>query len=92
MGEKLLSEIAMAKKYKVSRETFRSAIKLLEEEGRVTVKRGVGTFITSPLKTIPSSLERFTSITEIIRAASLKEGEKKESIETVPCKKEWLNN
>ncbi len=92
MGEKLLSEIAMAKKYKVSRETFRSAIKLLEEEGRVTVKRGVGTFITSPLKTIPSSLERFTSITEIIRAASLKEGRRKNQLRLFLVRRSGLNN
>ncbi|MDX8045327.1 GntR family transcriptional regulator [Gracilibacillus sp. S3-1-1] len=89
VGEKLPSEIHMAKKYEVSRETFRSAIRLLEEEGKVTIKRGIGTFIATPLKTIPSSLEKLTSITDIIRAASLKEGEKREKIETVACTKEW---
>lgn len=89
VGDKLPSEVEMAKKYGVSRETFRSAMKLLEEEGKVAIKRGVGTFIATPLKTIPSSLEKLTSITDIIRAASLREGEKREKIETVQCTKEW---
>ncbi|MGN8646167.1 GntR family transcriptional regulator [Gracilibacillus sp. HCP3S3_G5_1] len=89
IGEKLPSEVIMAKKYGVSRETFRSAMKLLEEEGKVTIKRGVGTYIATPLPKIPSSLEKLTSITDIIRAASLKEGEKREKIKTVACTKKW---
>jgi GntR family transcriptional regulator len=89
VGSKLPSEIKMAKYFNVSRETFRSAVKKLEQEGKVVVKRGVGTFVSSPLSTIPSSLENLWSIGSLIRSAGLKEGEHRESITTVPCKKEW---
>ncbi|KYG33864.1 GntR family transcriptional regulator [Alkalihalobacillus trypoxylicola] len=92
IGDQFPSEIEMAKSYGVSRETFRSAVKVLEKEGRVVVKRGVGTFVTTPLKTIPSSLEKLTSITDIIRAASLQEGDRSEQISEMLCEPEWAEN
>ncbi|UOE94822.1 GntR family transcriptional regulator [Alkalihalobacillus sp. LMS39] len=89
VGEKFPSEIQMAKKFSVSRETFRSAVKLLESEGRVYVKHGVGTFITSPLPFIENSLEKLTRIGQLIQLAGLIEGEQKEFFDIVPATKEW---
>lgn len=89
IGDKLPSELDMAQKYGVSRETFRSATKLLEEDGKIFIKRGVGTFITSSLNTIPNSLDRLTSITEIIKGAGMKEGEKLEKVKTIRCDEEY---
>lgn len=80
IGEKLPSEYEMANYFNVSRETFRSAVKLLEQEGKLLVKHGVGTFVIEPLSSIASSLEKLQSMSEIIRMSGLKEGESKETI------------
>ncbi|SES12603.1 GntR family transcriptional regulator [Gracilibacillus ureilyticus] len=88
-GEKLPSEIEMAKKFKVSRETFRSAVKLLEKEGRLVVKRGAGTFVVKALPNIPNRLEKLGSVTNMIKSAGLNEGERRESIRLASCTKEW---
>ncbi|WP_413375390.1 GntR family transcriptional regulator [Alkalihalobacillus sp. 1P02AB] len=88
-GERLPSEIKMAEHFNVSRETFRSAIRLLEQRGVVVVKRGVGTFITKMLPTIPSSLETLTKISDLIKQAGLEEGERKDFSKTVECTADW---
>lgn len=89
VGEKLPSEIEMAKKFGVSRETFRTAVKHLEKEGRLFVKHGVGTFVVSPLPNIPNRLEQLRSVTEMIQSAGLKEGERRESLRLEHCDEEW---
>ncbi|MFA9456286.1 GntR family transcriptional regulator [Halalkalibacter sp. AB-rgal2] len=91
IGGKLPSEMQMAKSFHVSRETFRSAIKLLEQEGKVNVKHGVGTFVTTPLPNIDNSLEKLTKIGELIQSAGLIEGEKKEYSDVVPATREWAD-
>lgn len=88
-GEKLPSEIKMAEHFNVSRETFRSAIRLLEQHGVVIVKHGVGTFITKMLPMIPSSLESLTKISDLIKHAGLIEGERKDFSKTVECTADW---
>lgn len=88
-GERLPAEHEMAKRFNVSRETFRSAIRVLENRGVVVVKHGVGTFITKMLPTIPSSLENLTKISDLIKAAGLKEGERKDFSKVVDCEAEW---
>ncbi|MEW9124510.1 MAG: GntR family transcriptional regulator [Thermotaleaceae bacterium] len=89
VGSKLPSEYEMANYFNVSRETFRSAVKLLEQEGKVLVKHGVGTFVIKPLPNIPSSLEKLQSIGSMIKLAGLVEGERQESIRVMNCKEEW---
>lgn len=88
-GEKLASEIEMAKSFGVSRETFRSAVKLLEKEGKLMVKQGAGTFVVKPLPNIPNRLEKLGSVTEMIKSAGLEEEERRESIRQSSCTKEW---
>ncbi|GAB2545692.1 GntR family transcriptional regulator [Gracilibacillus alcaliphilus] len=88
-GEKLPTEYVMAKHFNVSRETFRSAIKLLENRGVLVVKHGVGTFVTKMLPTIPSSLETLSKISDLIKSAGLKEGERKDFSKVVDCEPEW---
>jgi len=90
-GERLPSELVMAKRFQVSRETFRSAIKLLEQEGRVMVRHGVGTFVVNPLPEIPNSLEKLSSVTSMIDSAGLIEGEQRESIQIENSTKEWAD-
>ena len=89
VGEKFPSELEMARKFQVSRETFRSAVKKLEEEGKVRIKHGVGTFVIRPLDPIPSSIDRLSSTGEMIQNAGLEEGEQQFSIHMEPCQEEW---
>ncbi|WP_248924149.1 GntR family transcriptional regulator [Paenibacillus hamazuiensis] len=85
IGDRLPSELAMARELGVSRETFRSAVRLLEEEGKLLVKHGVGTFVIQPLPTIPSSLEKLSSVGTMIRSAELEEGESRVSLKPGGC-------
>ncbi|APH03516.1 GntR family transcriptional regulator [Bacillus weihaiensis] len=89
VGEKLPSEIEMAKTFNVSRETFRSAVKILEQEGHLLVKRGVGTFVVQPLPNIPNRIEQLSSVTSMIKSAGLKEGEQKEFVKIEECEPDW---
>ncbi|WP_078409908.1 GntR family transcriptional regulator [Priestia abyssalis] len=89
IGEKLPSEYNMAKFFGVSRDTFRSAVKLLEQERKLLVKHGVGTFVIKPPSNIPSSLEKLQSIGDLIKFAGLHEGERQESISLEKCRKDW---
>ena len=89
VGERLPSEYEMASRFNVSRETFRAAVKLLEQEGKLLVKHGVGTFVIKPLESIPSSLEQLQSMGAMIRHAGMRESESRESIGKMTCCEEW---
>ncbi|WP_445487645.1 GntR family transcriptional regulator [Niallia sp. 03133] len=91
IGEKLPSEYNMAKSFGVSRDTFRSAVKLLEQERKLLVKHGVGTFVIKPPPSIPKSLEKLQSIGDLIKLSGLSEGERQESITKEKCTKEWAD-
>ncbi|MFF2093746.1 GntR family transcriptional regulator [Paenibacillus sp. NPDC058174] len=91
VGQKLPAEYELAKYFNVSRETLRAALKLLEQEGRLLVKHGVGTFVIQPLPVIPSRLEMLQSIGAMIKVAGLNEEEKKEMIGEVPCRQDWAD-
>lgn len=88
-GERLPPEIEMAKAFGVSRETLRMAVKQLEREGKLRARRGIGRFVMRLQDSIPSSIERLASTSEMIRSAGLVEEEYQESIHTVPCNEEW---
>jgi len=90
-GDRLPSEIALAAEFKVSRETVRSAIRLLEEKGKVYVKHGVGTFVVNPLPKTPNSLEKLMSVTSMIKYAGLEDGEKRERMKVDKPTDEWIN-
>ncbi|ALC83480.1 MULTISPECIES: GntR family transcriptional regulator [Bacillus] len=91
VGDRLPSELELAKQSKVSRETVRSAIRLLEEEGKVHVKHGVGTFVVNPIPHAPSSLEKLMSVTSMIKYAGLEDGEKRENIKVERTNEEWAS-
>ncbi|GGG81913.1 GntR family transcriptional regulator [Paenibacillus radicis (ex Gao et al. 2016)] len=91
VGQKLPAEYELAKYFNVSRETLRAALKLLEQEGKLLVKHGVGTFVIQPLPIIPSRLEMLQSIGTMIKVAGLNEEENKEMIGEVRCSKEWAD-
>ncbi|REK75593.1 GntR family transcriptional regulator [Paenibacillus paeoniae] len=89
IGQRLPAEYELAKYFNVSRETLRAAIKLLEQEGKLFVKHGSGTFVIKPLPTIPSRLEMLQSTGTMIKLAGLTEDESKEEIGEVACTREW---
>ncbi|MEB3100853.1 GntR family transcriptional regulator [Ferviditalea candida] len=88
-GQRLPSEVEMARRFAVSRETFRAAVRKLEEEGKVRIRHGVGTFVIRPLDPIPSSIDRLSSTSEMIQTAGLQEGQHQESIRREACQTEW---
>ncbi|WP_213974614.1 GntR family transcriptional regulator [Tepidanaerobacter acetatoxydans] len=74
-GEKLPSEIEMAKQLNVSRATLREAFRILEDEGVINRYHGIGTFIAkSPI--IKSGMEELISITKLIEKQGMKPGTK----------------
>ncbi|WP_372813737.1 GntR family transcriptional regulator [Paenibacillus sp.] len=91
VGTKLPSEPDMASEFKVSRETIRAAVKQLEREGKLRVRRGIGRFVVRPLAVIPSSIDHLSSTSEMINSSSLKKGERHESIRIEPCQEEWAH-
>ncbi|WP_067838928.1 GntR family transcriptional regulator [Amphibacillus sediminis] len=89
IGERLPPEITLAKQFKVSRETIRSAIKLLEQESKVFVRHGVGTFVVNPLPSLPNSLENLMSVTSMLMHAGLEDGERREKLHKEVPTDEW---
>ncbi|MED3646229.1 GntR family transcriptional regulator [Halalkalibacterium halodurans] len=72
-GEKLPSEFELSKQLGVSRATLREALRLLEEEGVVVRRHGVGTFVhTKPL--FSAGIEELYSVTDMIRHADMEPG------------------
>ncbi|KHF38672.1 GntR family transcriptional regulator [Halalkalibacter okhensis] len=72
-GQKLPSEFELSKLLGVSRATLREALRLLEEEGVVIRRHGVGTFVHSkPL--FSSGIEELDSVTDMIVKAKMKPG------------------
>ncbi|MFT8343327.1 MAG: GntR family transcriptional regulator [Clostridium beijerinckii] len=71
-GEKLLSEIEMAKYYNVSVITVRKAIKELENKGLVEKKQGKGTFVAIPK--YRKDMNQIISFTESCRIMGVKSG------------------
>jgi len=91
VGSKLPSEPDMARQFKVSRETFRAAVKQLEREGKLRVRSGFGRYVVRPLASIPSSIDHLSSTSEMINSSSLMEGEHHESIRVEACQEEWAD-
>lgn len=72
-GERLPSEFELSKQLGISRATLREALRILEDEGVIMRRHGVGTFICSkPL--FSSGIEELFSITEMIKRGNQKPG------------------
>lgn len=68
-GEKLLSERDMEAKFHVSRNTVRSAIRLLDDEGILLSSHGQGTFTTRVGHDITSRIDLFVEHSRFLRLA-----------------------
>jgi GntR family transcriptional regulator len=74
-GEKLKTEQELAKCYQVSRETIRKAIKHLIEIGRIYSIQGSGHYVRQKGFNMVSTMNQYSSITDLIRNAKLIEGD-----------------
>ncbi|UOR12668.1 GntR family transcriptional regulator [Halobacillus amylolyticus] len=80
--EKLPSEFELSKTLGVSRATLREALRILEEEGVVTRRHGVGTFV-NPKPVFTSGIEELDSVTGMIRKSGMTPGSQYLSAELV---------
>lgn len=72
-GERLPSEMELAKELGVSRNTLREALRILEEENIIIRKHGVGTFVNNkPI--FSGGIEELFSITDMIERQGKKSG------------------
>ena len=58
----------LAKQLDISRPSLREAIRILAHEGLISVKHGVGTFVSKESRPMIGSLELMRSMTDMIRA------------------------
>ena len=72
----------------ISRGTLREAMRVLEEEGVIRRKQGIGTLICDPHHLIRSTLDINESVSEMILGKGLKPGSKETRIEMVKAGKE----
>jgi len=68
-GERLPMETQLADQLGVSRATLRDGLRILEAEGLVVRRSGVGTFATIAADAIRPGIERLYGVTELIRRA-----------------------
>ncbi|MEK8126417.1 GntR family transcriptional regulator [Paenibacillus filicis] len=92
VGYRFPSEPEMASKFGVSRETFRAAVKKLEEEGKLRVQHGVGTFVIRQLKQVPSDISNLQSTSEMLKAVGHLEGDQQQQIRYGTCTDEWATH
>lgn len=66
VGHKLPSEQELARKFGVSRNILREALKTLKARGLVSVRNGAGTFVARPKpETLISAFDRFVRLTDV---------------------------
>jgi GntR family transcriptional regulator len=69
-GDRVLSEPEIVEQFKVGRSTAREALKLLEHDGIVEVRPGLGRFLTSlSAATVVRPITRFESVTAMLEGA-----------------------
>lgn len=66
-GDQLPTEAEIATRYDVARTTAREALKLLEQDGVVDVRHGLGRYV-SQLATLERPITRLESVTEMMRS------------------------
>lgn len=88
-GDKLTSEPMLAQTYNVSRSTLREAIKMLQKEGVLISKNGVGTYVNNRPDFIVHPLSKLQSLGEMIKNEGYSESESGVKIYKRNPEKEW---
>jgi GntR family transcriptional regulator len=70
-GDRLPSEIELSQQWGISRPTLREALRLLEEEGVIVRRHGVGTFAAPPRPVLEAGLEVLESIERVAERRGL---------------------
>jgi GntR family transcriptional regulator len=70
-GDRLPSEIELSQQLGISRPTLREALRLLEEDGSIVRRHGVGTFVAQSQPVIESGLEVLESIKRMASRSGL---------------------
>jgi GntR family transcriptional regulator len=70
-GDRLPSEIELSQQLGISRPTLREALRLLEEDGSIVRRHGVGTFVAHSQPVIESGLEVLESIERVASRSGL---------------------
>lgn len=66
---RLPGEVALAHQYQVSRTTVREALRMLEREGIVRSRHGVGTFISPTARSLLYTFDVLIGLSDILRAS-----------------------
>jgi GntR family transcriptional regulator len=88
VGDLLPPESHFVNRLGISRGTLREAMRVLEEEGVVRRKQGIGTLIFDATNPIRSSLDLNESVSEMILGKGMKPGSKDTKIDKIPASKE----
>ena len=84
-GDRLMTEAEFSQQYEVSRITVRKAIELLVDEGYVTRRQGIGTFIAEKkLRRVVDSDNLVRSFSEASRLSGQEPSSELISVEWVP--------
>jgi GntR family transcriptional regulator len=88
-GSQLPPEPDLAQQLGISRSTLREAMRTFEERGRITRRRGIGTFVSQPPSlVIDSGLETLESIDSLIRRRGITIDTRDLGIESQPASQE----
>lgn len=88
-GEKLPSEPALAKEFEVSRPTLREALKMLQREGTLLSKNGVGTYVNERSSQIVNPLNKLRSLGEMIKNVGYRDSETDVKVYASEAEPEW---
>ena len=84
-GGQLPSEPELSRQLGVSRPTVRHALSLLEQQGLVFRRQGLGTFVLASVAELTGLLNTNSGVTEMIRAAGRVPGSSRTTVSTSPA-------
>jgi GntR family transcriptional regulator len=88
-GDRLPSEITLAKKFGVSRTVLRETYRLLERDGIIFVRGGAGTFLGNTAPVVKNSLDELCSTGTLIRRAGFEASAEIIGLEHREAEPEW---
>jgi GntR family transcriptional regulator len=88
-GDRLPSEITLAKRFGVSRTVLRETYRLLERDGMIFVRGGAGTFLGSAVPPVKNSLNELCSTGTLIRRAGFEASAEIMGLEHREAGPEW---